>query len=160
MIGSGARLFEPQSCEARSTAQLLTLLCSFGTPTENEIVAMNPELKSSPHLYQWLRLPPMLPLDDWRNRLARYVRRDEEKASRASSNWPHGTHVVASGVASNDGLTPDHGARNHVPSWWQTHQLSELLEEGTRFLATILCYDPNQRPPADAITRSPFLCCP
>jgi hypothetical protein len=160
MIGSGARLFEPQSCEARSTAQLLTILCSFGTPTEDEIIAMNPELRSSPHLYQWLRLPPMLPLDDWRDRLARYVHRDEETANRAQNNWPPGAQVVVSGMTVNNCPTPDHGADSHAPSWCKSHQLTELLDEGSRFLATILRYDPNQRPSADAIALSPFLFCP
>lgn len=160
MIGSGARLFEPHPGEVRSTAQLLTIIYSFGTPSQTEILAMNPALQSDPHLYHWLRLPPMPPVDDWRDRLAQYVRRDEMSAAQASSNWQQGAaHILTGGSAGGKGQVYDNNTRGQAPTWWQTHQLTELLEEATQFLATILRYDPNLRPSADALARSPFLFC-
>ena len=132
---------------------------------------MNPRLKTHPQLYHWLRLPPMLPTDDWRDRLAGHVKSDAaDGCSRtcsgqsANSNYIP-TETPAVGQAHRDNSAVTGGGTNGSysgsrPNWWEEHQLSELLGDAILFLSPIFQYDPNKRPAAKALSRAPFLFCP
>ena len=49
--------------------QIHLLLCLFGTPSQAEITAMNPDLVANTSSVRWMRLPPQPPRLDWQSLL-------------------------------------------------------------------------------------------